>query len=155
MLENGVCFQPLNNSDKVFLFMLVVYFEFQAQTLHSKELQRQSKKKSSAFRKLTVLSGDTSAQIIMHNRNHQVVSVTMISAVSELWSILKRALSGHASFYLKIVAFILLHFKIDSFPWKGGRLKKKKEKNFSDSLDCKKSSFIRFVLKISWVIVKR
>lgn len=85
MLENGVCFQPLNNSDKVFLFMLVVYFEFQAQTLHSKELQRQSKKKkSSAFRKLTVLSGDTSAQIIMHNRNHQVVSVTMISAVSEL-----------------------------------------------------------------------
>lgn len=84
MLENGVCFQPLNNSDKVFLFMLVVYFEFQAQALHSKELQRQSKKRSSAFRKLTVLSGETSAQIIMHNRNHQVVLVTMISAVSEL-----------------------------------------------------------------------
>lgn len=31
--------------------MLVVYFEFQAQTLHSKELQRQSKKKEFCLQK--------------------------------------------------------------------------------------------------------
>lgn len=32
--------QQFNSSDKVFLFMLVLYCEFQSQTLHSKELQR-------------------------------------------------------------------------------------------------------------------